>query len=216
MRRFLFKYFKKAFDWFNAQWIDDKVHATTTVLNTRLGKSVRIGKHAFIGNSTIGDYCIFSGFNIVANTTVGKFGSIGSFVSICTGNHPTDTFASTSQYFYSRNIANTLSDKEYFDEAGSVEIGHDVWIGSNTLVVDNVKIGTGAIVAAGAVVTKDVPPYAIYGGVPARLIKMRFDEATIEALLKSKWWEKDDEWFSKNYKLMHNVNDLLAYFKEHA
>lgn len=73
------------------------------------------------------------------------------------------------------------------------EIGNDVWIGQNAVIMDGVKIGDGAIVAAGAVVTKDVAPYAIVGGVPAKLIKYRFDEATIKDLLRLKWWELSDK-----------------------
>lgn len=72
---------------------------------------------------------------------------------------------------------------------GPVEIGHDVWFGSGAVVLSGVTIGTGAVIAARAVVTKDVPPYAIVAGNPARLIRLRFDEATVAALLASRWWE---------------------------
>ena len=72
---------------------------------------------------------------------------------------------------------------------GPVEIGHDVWFGSGAVVLSGVRIGTGAVIAARAVVTKDVPPYAIVAGNPARLIRLRFDEATVAALLASRWWE---------------------------
>jgi len=70
-------------------------------------------------------------------------------------------------------------------------IGHDVWIGLNAVIMNGVNVGTGAVIGAGAIVTKDVPPYAIVGGVPAKVIKYRFDEETIEQLLSSRWWELD-------------------------
>ncbi len=71
---------------------------------------------------------------------------------------------------------------------GDTIVGHDVWIGYKAMIIPGVKIGSGAIIAAGSVVTDDVPPYAIVGGNPARVIKMRFDDATIERLLKLEWW----------------------------
>ena len=81
--------------------------------------------------------------------------------------------------------------KPFEEESGMTEIGNDVWIGDRTVIMSGVKIGDGAIVAAGAVVTKDVPPYAVVGGVPARVIKYRFDEATIRRLLDLQWWKYD-------------------------
>ena len=80
---------------------------------------------------------------------------------------------------------------EPFPDAGPTEIGNDVWIGNGACIMGGIKIGDGAIVATNAVVTKDVPPYAIVGGVPAKVIRYRFDETTIKELLDLKWWEYD-------------------------
>lgn len=215
MKQILFRFFKKSYDWFNAKWVDGKCHATSVVIDSDLGKNTKVGKHSFFGNSSLGDYSYLSGFNIVVNTTIGKFCSIGSFVSICTGSHPTSVFASTSPVFYAKN-PHSFADQEFFKESGTVQIGHDVWIGSNVVIVDNVTIGTGVIIAAGAVVVNDVPPYAIIGGVPAKLIRMRFDDTTIAALLASNWWEKDETWFRENYKLMHNAENLLNNLAQEA
>lgn len=213
MKGFLFNITKRLRDWYHAQWLHGKVHSSSVSLQNHIGKHCRIGKHSFVGHSSMGDYSYCSGFNIIVNTQIGKFCSIGSFVSICTGKHPSTVFVSTSPVFYSKS-ANSFADKEYFKESGAVHIGHDVWIGSNVVIIDDVNIGTGAIIAAGSIVTKDVPPYAIYGGVPARLIKMRFDEATIQALLASEWWQHDDAWFKEHYKLMHNSEDFLQFLKQ--
>ncbi len=79
-----------------------------------------------------------------------------------------------------------------FSHTKPAVIGNDVWIGQNAVIMDGVHVGDGAIVAAGAVVTKDVPPYAIVGGVPARVIKYRFDAGTIKELSELKWWELSD------------------------
>ena len=81
-------------------------------------------------------------------------------------------------------------------------IGSDVWIGLDVTIIGGVTIGDGAVVLTNAVVTKDVPPYAVVGGVPAKIITYRYDEETIAFLLKSKWWDNNEEWFENNWELM--------------
>ncbi len=127
--------------------------------------------------------------------------SIGSFCSInyrakvgTLGNH---------NMGITTYILGTLTNKHVvMPDFESIEIGHDVWVGTNAIILPNVKIGTGAIVAAGAVVTKDVPEYSIVAGIPARVIKYRFKQKEIEKLLKIKWWEWSDE------KIFDNQRDL--------
>jgi chloramphenicol O-acetyltransferase type B len=201
-------FFKKIYDWFNAKWVNG-IHITSVVHNCRLGEKVRISKHSYCYNTQIGSYSYLSGYNLVGNSKIGKFCSIGLFVSIGPGQHPTNTFVSTSPVFYSLNKP-TFSKCQAYAETGEVEIGNDVWIGSNAVVLDGVKIGHGAIVAAGAVVNKDVAPYTIVGGVPAKYIKDRFSKEQISQLLSSKWWERNEEWFEKNIHLMQNIEAFIA------
>jgi Acetyltransferase (isoleucine patch superfamily) len=148
----------------------------------RVYRNVRIGDYTFVNEDT----------RIDENTAIiGKFCSISHGVKIGLGPHPT-TFLSTSPALYDKRRG--IVDENHYDEfadRGYTEIGNDVLIAANAIILAGVKVGDGAIVAAGSVVTHDVPPYAMVGGVPARILKYRFDEKTIERLLKSKWWDID-------------------------
>ena len=155
----------------------------------------------------------------LSDCRIGKFCSIGPGVTSINGSHPTRDFVSTHPAFYSAHTPSHLSYTEeqrydeykWLDQSNHVlnKIGNDVWIGAHALIMEGVSIGDGAIVAAGAVVTKDVPPYAIVGGVPAKIIRYRFDEESIEKLLLIKWWDKDEEWIRKKAPLFNNYLEFI-------
>lgn len=158
-----------------------------------------------IGTQTyIGDYCRIS------NCKIGRYCSIANNVVIAPGQHPTNTFFSTSPIFYTKDMPQyTFTQEEHFDYWGEkVEIGNDVWIGNNVQIMQGVKIGDGAIIASNCVVTKDIPPYTIVGGVPAKSIKKRFSEEIIQTMLDMKWWDYDLEFIKDNYKLFHDVKNI--------
>lgn len=141
------------------------------------------------GNSSLGEYSYIQGNSTFLNVHIGRYCSIAPNVTIGDLTHPTD-WLSTNPFQYNKNSdIDNFSFLEFDSKSGSVSIGNDVWCGRYAIVLNGVTVGDGAIIGAGAVVTKDVPPYAIVGGVPAKIIKYRFSEDIIRQLIDLKWWE---------------------------
>lgn len=157
----------------------------------RFGRYVKLYKRTRLYNVDVGDMTFIAGAKI-GNSKIGKFCSIGPEALVGElGVHPT-TYLSTHPAFYStqKQCGISFVSKNYFNESPSyTEIGNDVWIGFRAIILDGIKIGDGAIVAAGAVVIKDVPSYAIVGGVPAKLIRYRFEPEVIRELVEWQWWD---------------------------
>lgn len=185
-----------------------KIGYKTIIVECAIGKNISIGDNCYLYKMNLGDYSYLSKDVCVMNTTIGKFCSIAEGVIISGGMHPAKIFVSTSPVFFSPNkqCGTTFSDQSYFREMGNSKIGNDVWIGAHAIIKDDITIGDGAIVGAGAIVTNDVEPYSIVVGNPAKLIRYRFESEDIEFLLRYKWWEKDEEWLKVNFKDFHNIN----------
>ncbi len=141
------------------------------------------GKHSYFGWGTF--------ITRPRDTTIGSFVSIAGCVVIGLRQHPT-SFLSTHPFQYVK-LPKWKNPLYEWNWAIPTKIGNDVWIGHNASIMSGVTIGDGAVIAANAVVTKDVPPYAIVGGVPAKIIRYRFDEQTITDLLELKWWDLPDD-----------------------
>ena len=209
---FLILYIKNKYYIYKYRSLSLKVNLGCDINNVEFGINVYLGANVNIKNSSVGDYSYINSNSNVQNTTIGKFSSIGPNVKIVLGNHPIN-FISTHPIFYANNKPfDTFADKMYFKEYGKVIIGNDVWIGQDVIIPGNITIGDGAIITSKAVVTKNVEPYSIVGGIPAKLIKYKFTEEEIIHLLKDKWWNKDYKWIKNNYKLFLNKK---AYFKNH-
>lgn len=135
-------------------------------------------------SSKIGSYTYIGCYTHITKSSVGRYCSVANNVSIGQGEHRLERVATSSKFYDAP--WETLTE-------GDCVIESDVWIGVDAVVLRGVKIGVGAVIAANAVVTKDVPEFAVVGGVPARLIRYRFPEEKQKVILASRWWEKDRE-----------------------
>lgn len=173
--------------------------------------------HGTLGRGSI----IGSGTNLQAY--VGRFCSIGARASFVVTRHPMkEPFVTTSPCFYSlrKQLGYTYAKKQvfkewnYYDEEQeiAVRIGNDCWFGYDVCMVGGVEIGDGAVVLSRAYVTKDVPAYAIVGGIPAKVIGYRYDEDTIKLLQEVQWWDKDPEWLKEQSELLCNMDKFKEYF----
>lgn len=183
---------------------------------TMFGTHIWIHHHTNIKDSKIGSYSYIQDNCRLENCSIGKFCSIGDHVKVLSATHPTKEFVSTSPVFFSTacQCLDTFTNDNLFEEYRRVKgystiIGNDVWIGSNVIILGGVTIGDGAIIAAGSLVNKDVPPYSIVGGVPAKIIRKRFNEKQIELLLADSWWNKPECWLRSHAKDFKHINLYL-------
>lgn len=179
--------------------------------NCNLDRDVAVKRFCKLKNVSVGSYSYIANNTQIINCTIGRYCSIGPFVKIGLGKHPVSRFSTSPIFYTPKNPLNIKIVEEIdFNEFETIQIGNDVWIGANAIVLDGISIGNGVIIAAGAVVTKDVPDYSIVAGVPAKVIKYRFNENTINNLNISKWWEKNIEFLTKYRKDYRNLDDFLA------
>jgi acetyltransferase-like isoleucine patch superfamily enzyme len=169
------------------------------VKKTSCGANVRIGAWTSVTESSIGACSYVSHRTEIFRTNIGKFCSIGHGCRIGVGIHPT-SHVSTSPVFYStkKQAGVSYAPNDLFQENREISIGHDVFVGANAVILDGVNIGTGAVIGAGSVVTRDVAPYTLAAGVPALPKKKRFSEEQIAYLLGSCWWDWSSEQLSRH------------------
>lgn len=169
-----------------------------------------------LSESSIGDYTRVRHFAAVYATSVGKFCRIGKDVKFGVAQHPTNLISTNLMFYRKNQIKNDWVRTIVYEEYKKIKVGNDVWVGEGAMIMGGVTIGDGAIVASRAVVTKDVPPYAIVAGIPARVVKYRFSEEVIEKLLEVQWWNLSDAEIEKALPIFTKpditVQDLTEYF----
>lgn len=177
---------------------DSIVHLTSKIESGSSFINSTIHKHSFIGYD-----CSF------INVDVGSFSSIASNVTVGGISHPMH-FVSTSPVFLSHedSVKAKFAHHVYLPEIRTY-IGNDVWIGEGVFIKAGVKIGTGSVIGMGSIVTKDIEPYSIVAGNPAKVIRFRFDDEVIAGLLKSEWWEGTEEYLERYGKLFNDPRAFL-------
>lgn len=188
--------------------VQPKIHPSAQLKSVKLGQYTEIGERVILRDVQIGNFTYMERNGEGIYTEIGSFCSIASNVRINALEHPMERLTMHKMTYrpneYFRNIGLDMDYRAY-RSSKRVTIGHDVWIGHGAVIMPGVSIGTGAVIGANAVVTKDVPAYMIAAGVPAKNIRPRFDEKTVERLLQSAWWDWPVELV---YKAMPDIQTM--------
>lgn len=177
--------------------VNSSIHKTSKVESGCNIVSVKMDKYSFCGYDCE-----------IIDTEIGSFCSIANNVVIGGAMHPI-SWASTSPVFYKGRDSVKKKFEEFSRDNGKrTYIGHDVWIGGGVYIKQGVKVGNGAVIGMGSIVTKNVPDYAIVAGNPAKLIRMRFDDETIEKLEESQWWSLTDDQLQQHSHLIREPKEF--------
>jgi phosphonate metabolism protein (transferase hexapeptide repeat family) len=186
------------------------------IVNSKLGEYTELGIFNFCENMEMGDYSYTGQFCFVQNAVIGKFANIAAMVRIGPTMHPIER-PTLHHFTYRRKMFGfqDRDDEQFFEKRKSriTYIGHDTWIGHGAIIMPGVRVGNGAVVGSGAVVTKDVDPYTIVAGVPARPIKKRFNDDVVEKLERIKWWDWPYEKIKQNFEDF--LLDIDAFVEKH-
>ena len=175
---------------------DPFIYPNCEITDSRFGAYVEIGKGSRVNNSYFGDYSYCDRYADIANAQIGKFANIAAFARIGATDHPLHTAACHHFLYRSDDYWDDAGrDEEFFAHRRSrtAHIGHDTWIGAGAMIKPEVTLGDGAVVAAGAVVTKDVDPYTIVAGTPAKVLRLRQPPEIAERLIALAWWDWSHE-----------------------
>lgn len=172
------------------------IHPECDITNSTFGAYVEIGKGSRIAHSHFGDYSYCDRYADIANAQIGKFANIAAFSRIGATDHPLHTAACHHFLYRSGDYWDDAEcDEAFFAHRKSrvAHIGHDTWIGAGAMIKPEVTLGHGAVVAAGAVVTKDVDPYTIVAATPAKVLRLRQPRDIADRLIALGWWDWEHE-----------------------
>jgi phosphonate metabolism protein (transferase hexapeptide repeat family) len=188
------------------------IHPTCKVFDSHIGSWTALGANTSIRESSFGDYSYTAGNVSIVWATIGKFCSIANGTRINPGNHPQWRVTQHHSTYRRKSYAlDTVDDEDFFDwrKSHHCHIGHDVWLGTRVIVMPGVKIGIGAVIGAGGVVTKDVGDYEVAVGVLAKVIKKRFSDEQIQKLLQSEWWEWDRQTIETRFNDLFSIDEFI-------
>jgi acetyltransferase-like isoleucine patch superfamily enzyme len=177
---------------------DSRVHPTSKLESGTVFYHSTMGRHSFCGYDCE-----------ISHADIGSFVSIANGVVIGGGRHPMEWVGMSPVFYEGRDSVKAKFSTHARAPVQRVRVGHDVWIGRSAIVLPGVEIGNGAVVGAGAVVTKDVAPYAVVAGSPARLLRYRFSESTVARLAATAWWDRDDETLERLGPWFNDVEGFL-------
>jgi phosphonate metabolism protein (transferase hexapeptide repeat family) len=195
---------------------EPRVDPTAMIRDSRLGAWTEVGPGWSLLGVVLGDYSYAAGSDgVIHNTEIGNFCSLASHVVVNPGDHPMQRVTQHHLTYRKSRYELGPDDDTVFDwrRSRACRIGHDVWIGHGAMVMAGVAVGTGAVVGAGSVVTRDVAPYQVVVGAPARPVRSRFPEAVVEKLLGSRWWEWHHELLSQR---MDDLTDLSRFLEKYC
>lgn len=192
------------------------VHTPVQVTNIHLGPYTEVGEMSYLENVEMGAYSYCGPFCIFQNASIGKFANIAASVRIGPTRHPIER-PTLHHFTYRRAMYGfaELDDEDFFAwRAGQIaRLGHDTWIGHGAVIMPNVTVGTGSVIGSGAIVTRDVPEYSVAVGVPARVVRRRFDPQVVEAMGRIKWWNWSHEQITERIDAFSgDVTDFVAAF----
>lgn len=180
-----------------------------SVKGSNISRNARVGSRANVFFSSIGKWSYIGNESKIIHAEVGNYTSIGDAVHIGGPSHPINWVSTSPIFCTGKNILGRNAASNSFDPYKKTTIGHDVWIGDCVLIKANVVVSTGAVIGMGSVVTKNVGPYEIWAGNPAKLIRKRFDDDTIQRLLATDWYNWSDKMIDSHAHLFTSPQEFL-------